>query len=155
MWRWLRNHAGRQPPLNPSPIDAGKNPETLRRHTLRVGEALTGCATIRPKTAASAIVVTLDATFIRSCEDGERHLEVQVGDVETESGGRQVFGAIAKAGTDIKVLICRNLDVAFNLILEQIATLTDDPAITVKGATSLDFIYLAVAESPDNPALQK
>ena len=97
------------------------------------------------------IVVTLDATFIRSCEDGERHLEVQVGDVETESGERQVFGAIARAGTDIKVLICRNL----NLIPEQTATLTDDPAITVKGATSLDFIYLAVAESPDNPALQK
>ena len=51
---------------------------------------------------ASAIVVTLDSTFIRSCEDGERHLEVRVGNVETESGGRQVFGAVAKSDTDIK-----------------------------------------------------
>jgi hypothetical protein len=92
------------------PVDAGRNPETLRRHTLRVGEALTGCATIRPETVASAIGVTLDSTFIRSCEDGERHLEVRVGNVETQSGGRQVFGAVARADTDIKVLICRNLD---------------------------------------------
>ena len=29
----------------------------------------------RPPTGADAIVVTLDSTFIRSCEDGERHLE--------------------------------------------------------------------------------
>jgi hypothetical protein len=64
----------------------------------------------RPETTASAIVVTLDSTFIRSCEDGERHLEVRVGNVETESGGRQVFGAVAKANTDIKALIRRSLD---------------------------------------------
>src|SRR3954464_5786959 len=31
---------------------------------------------------------------------GERHLEVRIGNVETESGGRQVFGAVAKANTD-------------------------------------------------------
>ena len=54
--------------------------------------------------------MTLDSTFIRSCEDGERHLEVRVGNVETESGGRQVFGAVARADTDIEVLIRRNLD---------------------------------------------
>ena len=54
--------------------------------------------------------MTLDSTFIRSCEDGERHLEVRVGNVETKAGGRQVFGAVAKADTDVKVLICRNLD---------------------------------------------
>jgi hypothetical protein len=65
----------------------------------------------RPDTAAPSITVTLDSTFIRSCEDGERHLEVWVGNVETESGGRQVFGAVAKADTDVKVLICRSLDV--------------------------------------------
>ena len=55
-------------------------------------------------------MVTLDSTFIRSCEDGERHLEVRVGNVETKSGGRQVFGAVAKAETDIEALIHRNLD---------------------------------------------
>jgi len=92
------------------PVDAGKHHETLRRHTLKVGEALGECATIRPDTAASAIVVTLDSTFIRSRAKGERHLEVRVGNVETQSGGRQVFGVVAKAGTDIEALIRRNLD---------------------------------------------
>ena len=92
------------------PVDAGTDPETLRRHTLRVGEALAERAVILPETAAPAITVTLDSTFIRSCEDGERHLEVRVGNVETKSGGRQVFGAVAKADTDIKVLIRQNLD---------------------------------------------
>ena len=41
---------------------------------------------------------------------GERHLEVRVGNVETATGGRQVFGAGVRADTDIKALICRNLD---------------------------------------------
>jgi hypothetical protein len=92
------------------PVDAGKNPETVRRHTLKIGEALRSDVVARPETAVAAIAVTLDSTFIRSCEDGERHLEVRVGNVETETGGRQVFGAIAKADTDVKLLICRSLD---------------------------------------------
>ncbi len=92
------------------PVDAGAHHETLRRHTLRVGEALGEGAAIRPETAASAIVVTLDSTFIRSCAEDERHLEVRVGNVETQSGGRQAFGAVAKADTDIRALIRRTLD---------------------------------------------
>ena len=48
-------------------------------------------------------------TFIRSCEVGERHLEVRVGNVETKASGRQVFGAVAKAGTEIEGLIRQNL----------------------------------------------
>ena len=92
------------------PIDAGAHHATLRRHTLKVGEALGECASIRPETAASAIVVTLDSTLIRSCAEGERHLEVRVGNVETASGGRQVFGAVAKADTDIRAVIRRSLD---------------------------------------------
>ena len=60
--------------------------------------------------ATAAIAVTLDSTFIRSCEEGERHLEVRLGNVETEAGGRQVFGEIAKTDTDIEVVICRSLD---------------------------------------------
>jgi hypothetical protein len=92
------------------PIDAGKHPETLRHHALRTGEALRNAAATRPGAAASAIVVTLDSTFIRSCEDGERHQEVRVGNVETASGGRQVFGAVVRADTDLDVLISRNLD---------------------------------------------
>jgi hypothetical protein len=92
------------------PVDAGKDAETLRRRTLKIGEALRNDAVARPETMASAIAVTLDSTFIRSCEDGERHLEVRVGNVEAESGGRQIFGAVAKSDTDIKVLIGRSLD---------------------------------------------
>ena len=92
------------------PVGAGRHHETMRRHALKVGEALGACATIRAETPASAIVVTLDSTFIRSCADGVRHLEVRVGNVETQSGGRQVFGAVAKAGTDIRALIRRSLD---------------------------------------------
>ena len=92
------------------PVDAGKDVETLRRHALKIGEAFRNDAVAKPETAAPSITVTLDSTFIRSCEDGERHLEVRVGNVETETGGRQVFGAVAKADTDIKVLIRRSLD---------------------------------------------
>ncbi len=92
------------------PVGAGKHFETLRRHTLKVGEMLRNCSVTQPKTATPTIVVTLNSTFIRSCENGERHLEVRVGNVETASGGRQVFGAVAKAGTDIETLIRRNLD---------------------------------------------
>jgi hypothetical protein len=93
------------------PVEAGTDPETLRRHTLKIGGALRIDAVARPeKAAAAAVAVTLDSTFIRSCEDGERHLEVRVGNVETETGGRQVFGAVAKTDTDVKVLICQSLD---------------------------------------------
>ncbi len=92
------------------PVDAGAHHETLRRHTLKVGEALGKGAAIRLETAASAIVVALDSTYIRGCAEGERHLEVRVGNVETQSGGRQVFGAVAKAGTDVEALIRRTLD---------------------------------------------
>lgn len=92
------------------PEGAGNDPETLRRHTLKIGANLRDQPVARPDTAAPPITVTLDSTFIRSCEDGERHLEVRVGNVETEPGGRQVFGAVAKADTDIKGLIHRSLD---------------------------------------------
>ena len=91
------------------PIDAGKSPETLRGHTLRIGEPLGEAAVENPAAAALAITVSLDLTFVRSREEGERHLEVRVGTVETAGGGRQVFGAVAKAGTDITALIRRSL----------------------------------------------
>jgi hypothetical protein len=83
------------------PVDCGSSPETFRDHTLKTGEQLHNAAVVTPPAAASAVAVTLDATFIRSRDDGQRHLEVRVGNVETETGGRQVFGAVARAGTDI------------------------------------------------------
>ena len=66
------------------PIDAGRSPETLRNHTLRIGAQL-GTATADQSTtaAAAAITVSMDSTFSRSREEGERHLEVRVGNVET------------------------------------------------------------------------
>ena len=78
------------------PIDAGKSPETLRSHTLQVGEQLGDAAADKPP-AAAAITLTLDSTFIRGCEESERHLEVRVGNVETAGRGRQVFGAVTRA----------------------------------------------------------
>jgi hypothetical protein len=93
------------------PVEAGMSPETLRGHTLKVGEQLRNAAVVKPGAAASAITITLDSTFIRGCHDGERHLEVRVGNVETPDGGRQVFGAVAKTDTDIAVLIRRSLEI--------------------------------------------
>src|SRR4051812_885762 len=66
------------------PLDAGNDPETLRCHTLTLGADLRDQVAVQPDTTASAIAVSLDSTFIRSCEEGERHLEVRVGNVETE-----------------------------------------------------------------------
>jgi len=92
------------------PVDAGIDPRTLRRHTLKAGAALAGRAAVKPPAAAPAITVTVDSTFIRSREDGESRFEVRVGNVGTKAGGRQVFGCVAKAGTDIEGLIRKNLD---------------------------------------------
>jgi len=54
------------------PVDAGIDPRTLRRHTLKAGAALTDRVAIRPPAAAPAIMVTVDSTFIRRREGGER-----------------------------------------------------------------------------------
>jgi hypothetical protein len=91
------------------PIDAGLDPETLRACTLKVGEDLRDAAPAEPATAAAAITLTLDSTFIRSCEDGQRHLEVRLGNVETPDRTRQVFAAVAKTDTSIETLIRRGL----------------------------------------------
>jgi hypothetical protein len=92
------------------PVDAGTDPETLRRHTFKIAESLPVPATAEPAASAEAIVVTLDSTFVRSCEEGERHLEVRIGNVETTTGRRQVFGAVAKTDTDPAALIRRSPD---------------------------------------------
>jgi hypothetical protein len=91
------------------PVDAGIARRTLRRHTLKAGAALADRAATRPPAAAPAITVTVDCSFIRSREAGERRFEVRVGNVETKAGGRQVFGSVAKAGTDIEGRIRKNL----------------------------------------------
>jgi hypothetical protein len=107
------------------PIDVGKSPETLRRRTLQVGKQLNDAAAEKPPIAAAAITISLDSTFLRSCEDGGRHLEVHVGNIETETGGRQVFGAVARADTEITVLIQRTLETVGRTDTTKVTAFTD------------------------------
>jgi hypothetical protein len=107
------------------PIDAGTSPETWRSHTLQVGERLSDAAAERPSAAAPAITISLDSTFIRSREDGERHLEVRVGNVEAVDGGRQVFGAVTRAETDITALIQRTLETVGRTDATEVTAFTD------------------------------
>jgi hypothetical protein len=107
------------------PIDAGRSPETLRSHTLQVGERLADAAAEKPPAAAAAITISLDSTFIRSREDGERHLEVRVGNVEAIDGGRQVFGAVTRAETDITALIRGTLETVRRTDATEVTAFTD------------------------------
>jgi hypothetical protein len=66
-----------------------------------------------------------DSTFIRSCEAGNRHLEVRVGNVETSGGGRQVFGAVARSDTDIAVQIRRSLEVVGRTAATKVTAFTN------------------------------
>jgi hypothetical protein len=52
-------------------------------------------------------------------------LEVRVGNVETSSGGRQVFGAVAKADTEIAVLIRRSLETVGRTADTELTAFTD------------------------------
>ena len=91
------------------PVDTGNHPETLHGHTLKRGADLVDTAAAEPATAAPAITLTVDSTYIRSYEDSHRHLEVRLGNVETAAGARQVFAAVAKTDTQIEALIRRSL----------------------------------------------
>ena len=107
------------------PIDAGTSPETLRSHTLQVGKRLSDAAAEKPPIGATAITISLDSTFIRSRDDGDRHLEVRVGNVETVDGGRQVFGAVTRAETDITALIKRTLETVGRTDATEVTAFTD------------------------------
>ena len=107
------------------PIDAGRSPETLRSHTLQVGRRLGDAAAEKPPAAGAAITISLNLTFIRSREDGERHLEVRVGNVETVDGGLQVFGAVTGAEVDITVLIRRTLETLGRTDTTEVTAFTD------------------------------
>jgi hypothetical protein len=106
----------------------------------------------RPPAAAAAITVTLDSTFIRSRDDGERHLEVRVGNIETETGGRQVFGAVTRAETDITALIRRTLETAGRTDATKVTGFTNGcpglrTILTSAGVTKppiLDWFHIAM-----------
>src|SRR3954467_11414995 len=135
------------------PVDTGADPETLRRHTFKIAEALSAQVRMKPPpTGAEAIVVTLDSTFIRSCEAGERQLEVRIGNVETASGGRQVFGAVAKTDTDLAGLIRHSLNAVGRTEGTALAAFTDGcPGLRrilldagVAGLPILDWFHIAM-----------
>jgi hypothetical protein len=133
------------------PLDAGTSPETLRGHTLQIGKQLSDAAADQSP-AAAAITISLDSTFIRSREDGERHLEVRVGNVETASGARQVFGAVTGAETDITTLIQRTLETMGRTDITEVTAFTDGcPALRtvltnagVTKPTMLDWFHIAM-----------
>jgi hypothetical protein len=93
------------------PVETGTSPETLRGHAIKVADQLRDAATGPCVAKAPAIDISLDATFVRSRHEGERHMEVRVGNVEAPGGGRQVFGTVTKSGTSILALIGRNLEI--------------------------------------------
>src|SRR5215203_7570938 len=134
------------------PVDAGADPETLRRHTFKIAEALPTYPAMKPPPSAEAIVVTLDSTFIRSCEESERPLEVRIGNVETATGRRQVFGAVAKTDTDPAALIRRGLDAVGRTEGTALAAFTDGcPGLGrillkagVDGLPILDWFHVAM-----------
>src|SRR6187402_617181 len=83
--------------------------ESNRPRPVKLGEEVRDAAAVQPAVAAPAITVSVDSTYIRSCEDGQRHLEVRLGNVETANGARQVFAAVARTDTAIETLIRRSL----------------------------------------------
>ena len=106
----------------------------------------------RRRRPSPAITVSLDSTFIRSCHEGERHLEVRVGNAETAAGDRQVFGAVAKAGTDVAALIRRTLDTLGRTGETALTAFTDGcpglrsilAAAGVAGPPILDWFHLSM-----------
>jgi hypothetical protein len=107
------------------PVEAGADSETVRRRTLMVGEQLRDTVPTEPAAPATAITLTLDSTFIRSCEEGQRHLEIRLGNVETSDGARQVFAAVAKTDTAIETLIRRGLAAVGHTDETELTTFTD------------------------------
>ncbi len=134
------------------PVAAETSHETLRSHTFRCGERLREAAAVAPTVPAPAIAISLDSTYIRSCHEGERHLEVRVGNAETPEGGRQVFGAVAKGGTDVAALIRRALDTVGRTESTALTAFTDGcsglrtvlAAAGVAGPPILDWFHLSM-----------
>jgi hypothetical protein len=79
-------------------------------------------------------------------------LEVHVGNIETETGGRQVFGAVARADTEITVLIQRTLETVGRTDTTKVTAFTDGctglrTVLTNAGVTKppiLDWFHIAM-----------
>ncbi|MCC7046493.1 MAG: ABC transporter substrate-binding protein [Alphaproteobacteria bacterium] len=69
---------------------------------------------------------------------------------------RVVIRHMSESAAQLLALKRGDIDIAFNLIPEQIATIKGDPQIDIIGTASLDYIYMAVSENAEaNPALNK
>ncbi|HET6283629.1 MAG TPA: ABC transporter substrate-binding protein [Polyangia bacterium] len=69
---------------------------------------------------------------------------------------RVVVRHISDSAAQLLALRRGDIDAAFNLIPEQIATLKDNPDVTVKSQLSLDFVYMTLTSGAElNPALAK
>jgi len=133
-------------------VTSGNSPETLRRHTLRTGEQLRAAPADKLAAAPESITVTADSTFIRSRDNGERHLEVHVGNVETAEGSRRVFAGVASSNTDIADLIRRNLETVGRTSATTVTAFTDGcsgliPILAAAGVTQrpvADWFHIAM-----------
>jgi hypothetical protein len=134
------------------PVDGGGRPETLRNHTLRVGAELRHSPLPMPLAASAELSLSVDSTFIRSCEPGERQLEVQVGNVETRAGRRHVFAAVTKSDTEIAKVIERRLAEAGRTADTRLEAFTDGCAglrmlltdIGIEEPPILDWFHIAM-----------
>jgi hypothetical protein len=133
-------------------IDTGISHESMRGRTLKLGAELRDAAADKSTTTGPAIILSLDSTFIRSCEEDQRRLEVRLGNVEASSGARQVFAAVAKTDTAIAVLIQRRLAEVGQAQETKITAFTDgcsglrsilvDAGVTVP--PGLDWFHIAM-----------
>jgi peptide/nickel transport system substrate-binding protein len=72
----------------------------------------------------------------------------------TPAYARVVIRHMPDGGEQLLAVQRGDIDAAFNLIPEQIATLHGDPHVRTERLTSLDFVYLAITQDPAlNPAL--
>jgi peptide/nickel transport system substrate-binding protein len=67
---------------------------------------------------------------------------------------RVVIRHIGDSAAQLLSLRRGDLDIAFNLIPEQVATIKSDPDLRLESLTSLDFVYMALTQNPEfNKAL--
>jgi hypothetical protein len=113
------------------PIEAGVTPETFRRHTLRIGKQLASAPVKEAERAPSSITVGIDSTFIRSRNVAEqRHLEVMVGSIESDSGAHRVFAAVSGARPGIEAALNSGLEAVGRVKDSAITAFTDgDPCL--------------------------
>jgi hypothetical protein len=141
-----------RPAAAPAADRRGEEPRDIAPPHAAGRQAAQRCRAEKPPVAATAITISLDSAFIRNRDDGERHLEVRVGNVETVDGERQVFGSVTRAETDITALITRTLEIAGRTDATKVAAFTDGcpglrTVLTNAGVTKppiLDWFHIAM-----------